>query len=163
MSDLESIFFGLGFTNVQIYIRTGNIVFLASHGTDDELIKLIENRLTEDLGHDIRVLLRSPQEISALVRHNPFVSRGADPKKLHVTFLSGAPDADLAVKVDPATAPPDEFEIAGRDVYLHCPEGYGRGKLGNAFWERRLKTVTTTRNWNTVTKLLELSSVYQDR
>jgi uncharacterized protein (DUF1697 family) len=54
-------------------------------------------------------------------------------------------------------SPPDEFRIAGREVYLLCPNGYGKTKLNNTLWERKLKVGATTRNWNTVTKLLELA------
>ena len=48
---------------------------------------------------------------------------------------------------------PDEFRISGRLVYLHCPNGYGRTKLTNAFFERKLGVVATTRNLRTVTTL----------
>ena len=52
---------------------------------------------------------------------------------------------------------PDEFEVVGREVYLHCPEGYGRSKLSNAYFERKLGVAGTTRNWRTVTTLAELA------
>lgn len=158
MADLERIFASLGFQDIQIYIRTGNLVFTSSEDSENALTEMIENGLHEDLGHDIRVLLRSPNELRDLVDRNPFLRRVADPTKLHVTFLATAPRDDLARKIVPDIAPPDEFEIAGRNLYLHCPEGYGRSKLGNAFWERKLKAVATTRNWNTLTTLATMAT-----
>ena len=55
------------------------------------------------------------------------------------------------------TPAPTIFRVIGREVYLHCPNGYGNTKINNAFFEKRLKAIATTRNWNTVAKLLELA------
>jgi len=52
---------------------------------------------------------------------------------------------------------PDEFFIKGREVYLHCPGGYGKTKLSNSFFEKKLGVKTTTRNWNTVATLVDLA------
>ena len=52
----------------------------------------------------------------------------------------------------------DELVVRGRDVYLHCPNGYGTTKINNTFFEKRLKAIATTRNWNSVTTLLELAT-----
>jgi uncharacterized protein (DUF1697 family) len=74
-----------------------------------------------------------------------------------VAFLSAAPSVGAVKKLDAAQFAPDELEIAGREVYLHYPNGYGRTKLTNAVLERRLGVDATTRNWRTVTKLAELT------
>jgi uncharacterized protein (DUF1697 family) len=74
-----------------------------------------------------------------------------------VTFLAVDGDPARAAAIEAVGYEPDEFRLMGREVYLHCPEGYGRTKLNNAFWERRLRVAATTRNWNTVTTLLQLA------
>jgi uncharacterized protein (DUF1697 family) len=74
-----------------------------------------------------------------------------------VNFLTDKPGRERVAALDPASGSPDEFAIVGRDVYVHCPKGYGRTKLNNAFFERKLGTTGTTRNWKTVTKLSELA------
>jgi uncharacterized protein (DUF1697 family) len=91
--------------------------------------------------------------------NNPFLDGGADPSKLLVTFLASAPakkKADALAVPDGGT---DEFAVGqGRtEVYVHCPNGYGRTKLNNSFFEKKLDVVATTRNWKTVNKLLEMA------
>ena len=80
----------------------------------------------------------------------------ADVSKLHVTFLVDKPDADRVAAIDPSKFEPDELEVIGRDVHLHCPAGYGRTKLNNAFLEKKLAQPGTTRNWKTVTTLARM-------
>jgi uncharacterized protein (DUF1697 family) len=75
-----------------------------------------------------------------------------------VTFLAEKPAAGRVRDLDPERSPPDEFRVAGREVYLRCPNGYGRSKLTNAFFEKQLGVAATTRNWRTVTKLAELAN-----
>jgi uncharacterized protein (DUF1697 family) len=158
MTDLEAAFVALGYANVRLYIRTGNVIFATERNPGPRLVEEIERQLRADLGHDITVILRTPDELERLVAGNPFISGGAEPSKLHVTFLSEKPEASLVAGIDPNFAVPDEFKVVGADVYLHCPDGYERSRLANAFWERRLRIAATTRNWNTVQKLLELST-----
>ncbi len=101
-------------------------------------------------------MIRTKAELAKVIAANPFA--GVDLAKVHVTFLANKPEAALVRALADHESPPDEFRVAGREVYLHCPGGYGNTKLNNSFWERRLKVGATTRNWNTVTKLLELAS-----
>ena len=75
-----------------------------------------------------------------------------------VTFLASTPAKAAVAAVDPAAYGDDEFSVVGAEVYLHTPAGYGRSKLHNAFWERKLGTTATTRNWNTVLALAELTA-----
>ena len=95
------------------------------------------------------MLLRTPAELAAVVKRNPF---GAD---AYVTFLDDAPDRSSVAAIDPAPFAPDEFTVHGREVFVRCPNGYGRTKINNTFFERKLATKATTRNWKTVTTLLD--------
>ena len=92
-----------------------------------------------------------------MVAGNPFLGRGANLSGLHVTFLSEAPAPERAARLAAPEREPAELVLAGREVYLRCPDGYGRTKLNNAFFERRLALPATTRNWRTVTALRELA------
>ena len=74
-----------------------------------------------------------------------------------MTFLADIPPQANLDKISGINFPPDEFIIRGRDIYLHCPESYGNTKLSNAFFESKLKTTATTRNWATINKLLEIA------
>jgi uncharacterized protein (DUF1697 family) len=158
MTDLEALFVGLGHTAVVTYIQSGNVVFKSRSKSSSAIAHAIDERITRDLGLDVRVLMRSQEELAKVARANPFLKSGVDRARLHVTFLADKPDAELVRAAGGFDAGVDEFRVVGREVYLHCPNGYGKTKINNGFFERRLQAVATTRNWNTVTKLLELSS-----
>jgi len=158
MADLEALFVGLGHTAVVTYIQSGNVVFKGRSKSSTTAARGIEARITRDLGLDVRVLVRTHEELGKVARANPFLKSGADGARLHVTFLADKPDAELLRAVSAFDAGIDEFRVVGREVYLHCPNGYGNTKINNGFFEKRLQAIATTRNWNTVTKLLDLAS-----
>jgi len=157
MPVLEALFAGLGYSEVVTYIQSGNVVFAGRARNAPAVARSIEERIARELGLDVSVLLRTKEELVKVVRANPFLRTDADRERLHVTFLAGAPPAALAGEVENFDAGEDRARVLGREVYLHCPSGYGNTKLNGSFVERRLKTVATTRNWNTVTKLAELA------
>ena len=84
--------------------------------------------------------------------------RGLDPSKLHITFLAAPPAKNAKDRIDALNASPDQFRIKGREIYLYCPDGYGRTKLSNNAIEKAVSVGATTRNWKTVTTLARISS-----
>lgn len=158
MKDLLALYRDLGHRDVTTYIQSGNVIFKSPVERPLDLARDLEDHIARDLGLAVTVLLRSPDELARVIAGNPFPAQGADPSKLHLTFLADAPDPALVGKLNPGGTEPDEFCLVGREVYLHCPGGYGRTKLNNQFWERRLKLAATTRNWNTVTTLFHMAS-----
>jgi len=157
MGDLEALFVALGHTSVVTYIQSGNVVFHSRSARTASVVQGIEERLERDLGLQVAVLLRTKDELGDVARSNPFLRTAADPARLHVTFLAEIPDAALVRTVEAVDSAPDELRVQGRNVFLHCPTGYGTTKLNNGFLERKLRATATTRNWNTVTKLVELA------
>jgi uncharacterized protein (DUF1697 family) len=157
MPALRQLFEALGHADVQTYLQSGNVVFTADDADPDKLARAIERRIKHDLDLTVPVLLRSQAELADIVANNPFLKQKADPATLHVTFLAEEPDRERIDAIDSAFGEPDGFAIVGRELYLHCPGGYGRTKLNNNFFERRLKVGATTRNWKTVTRLRELT------
>jgi uncharacterized protein (DUF1697 family) len=149
MTDLRARFDTLGHTDVRTYIQSGNVVFTAQAGQPARVRAAIEAALANDFGFDITVLLRTPAELAQVVKRNPY---GTD---AYVTFLDGAADKTRRSAIDSAPFAPDEFKVHGQEVFVRCPNGYGRTKINNTFFERKLATKATTRNWNTVTTLLE--------
>ncbi|HLN17570.1 MAG TPA: DUF1697 domain-containing protein [Acidimicrobiales bacterium] len=150
-ADLQQTLAAMGLSDVRTYIQTGNLV-LRSPMKPSELSQRLEARLGATFGFEIAALIRTKSELDRVVAANP-LRRGRDPAKLHVTFLAAKPKA---TRLDGAFGP-DEYAVVGREVYLHCPGGYGRTKLNNAFLERRLEVAATTRNWRTVTTLAEMA------
>lgn len=155
MAALQSLFVDLGHGDVTTYIQSGNVVFTSPARSASALASAIEQRITRDFGLDITVVIRTKAELGKVIAGNPFAA--ADLSKLHVSFLADKPAPALVRALDGHTSEPDEFRVVGREVYMHCPLGMGNTKLNNTFWERRLKTRTTARNWNTVTTLFDLA------
>ena len=158
MADLRDLFDALGAEDVRTYVQSGNVVFKSRVGNPAELIKVVERRIRSDLGLSVTVLLRTKAELAKVLGGNPFVESGRDPTKLHVTFLADRPDRARVRDLEEREFGPDEHRVVGREVYLYCPNGYGRTKLNNAYLEKQLGAAATTRNWKTVTNLVELAS-----
>ena len=158
MDDLRRLFVALGHADVESYLQSGNVVFRSPVEEPARVAGEIEQGIARDLGVTVTVLVRTADDLARVVASNPFVSRETDPATLHVTFLADAPDRERVARLATPSGEPDELALVGREVYLHCPNGYGRTKLNNAFIERRLGVAATTRNWRTVTTLGELVS-----
>ncbi|MGH3184233.1 MAG: DUF1697 domain-containing protein [Acidimicrobiales bacterium] len=157
MADLRAAFAEMGFDDVQSYIQSGNVVFRSTTGAAS-LPSTIEHRLDAAFGHGIRVVIRTRPQLAAVVAGNPFTGGGRDLSKLHVTFLASKPAPSRVGGLDTGAFLPDEFRVAGREVYLHCPGGYGQTKINNAYFERALGVVATTRTWNTVRTLAAMGA-----
>ncbi|MGH3057168.1 MAG: DUF1697 domain-containing protein [Gaiellaceae bacterium] len=157
MPELRSALESLGLEDVVTHIQSGNVVFRSRGGRAQGLTARIEGRIAEAFGIEVVVLLRTPAELTKVAGGNPFMCGGADPSRLHVVFLSGKPTRKAAAELDPDRSPLDEFRLAGREIYLHLPNGFGRSKLTVDDFERRLGVAATARNWKTVTKLVELT------
>ena len=157
MPDLKALFTSLGAEDVATYVQSGNVVFKSAE-TADKLNRAVERRIHRDLGLKVTVFLRTSRQLAKVEAGNPFTRNVKDPTKLHVTFLAGKPGRASVRELDPEDAAPDEFRVVGEVVYLHCPNGYGRSKLTNAYFEKQLGLAATTRNWKTVKKLVELAS-----
>jgi uncharacterized protein (DUF1697 family) len=157
MADLTETFLTLGYTDVTTYIQTGNVLFRSPGRSAAALAAAIERQLEQDFGHAPAVVLRTVPDLTRVVGTSPFPKKGADPSRHHVTFLAAPPSEE---RLAAFTAPPsgrDELTIVGQEVYVHTPDGYAGTKLTGAFLERRLGVLSTTRNWNTVTKLHALA------
>jgi uncharacterized protein (DUF1697 family) len=156
MADLRRLFEELGARNVQTYVVSGNVVFESPPGSRAELARKIRDRIQADLGHDVTIVLRTAAEMAEVAATKPFGSD--DDEHLYVTFLEEKPEASRVKVLDGAPFAPDAFEIRGTEAYLHFPNGYGRSKLSNEWFERKLGVSATSRNWRTVTALAELSA-----
>lgn len=164
MADLRAMFSGLGFGGVATYIQSGNVVFTSTLGDVAELMAAIDEAIETTFGFRAPAVLRSAGQLAAVAVANPFLAGGADAGTVSVGFLAGVPTADrlsalLAEPLaDPVATGGDEFVIRGADVYLHHPNGYGRTKLTNGYFDKRLGVMMTVRNWRTVLTLLDMAS-----
>jgi uncharacterized protein (DUF1697 family) len=156
MKDLAEIFLDAGCSDVRTYIQSGNVIFTAPPRLLESLPGLITDGIGGRFGYQIPVVLRTAAQLADAIANNPFVKRGADHKALHVLFLADRPNAQGIAKLDPDRSRPDVFVVHNREVFLHLPNGAARTKLTNGYFDSKLATVSTGRNWTTVLKLLEL-------
>ena len=159
MEDLRQSCAALGFQNLQTYVQSGNIVFLAPAQPPAALSQRISQTILKDFGFHVPVVVRTSKEMGEVIQGNPFLQeKGIDISRLHVTFLSDPAPASARKNLQALSANPDRFHLARRHIYLHCPDGYGRSKLSNTAIEKALSLGATTRNWKTVTTLFAMAS-----
>jgi len=142
--------------NVRTYIQSGNVVFTASRGIARKLPMVLAKKIEDRFGFAVPVILRRRDELARVVRDNPFLGEGMPENLLHVYFLAGNPSAGALQTLDPRRSAPDQFRVVGQEIYLHLPNGMADTKLTSAYFDSRLETVCTARNWATLLKLLEL-------
>jgi uncharacterized protein (DUF1697 family) len=159
MEQLRGLCNGLGFQNVETHVQSGNIVFQTTMEDPSILSKRINDTILRSSGFDAPVIIRTAKEMQRVIANNPFVKeKGVDPSKLHVTFLAESVKKDLTNELEALAANPDRFRAAPREIYLYCPNGYGRTKLSNNAIEKALSVTATTRNWRTTKALSEMVS-----
>lgn len=154
MPELKQVYADLGFADVETYIRSGNVVF-GSDDPPDDVRRRIETGIAERLDMTIDVVVRTHDELVAVVERNPFP--GADPKHLHVVFLGAPVPEELTSRLAEQDFGTDEYAPDGREIYLHLPHGFGRSKLATRMSTLRAPVVGSVRNWRTVGRLRDLS------
>lgn len=158
MQDLKPMFNDLGYTNVNTYIQSGNVLFDSEHS--DNLIDTanqIEVGIRKTFGFDVPVIVLSSHEMKAALEAIPFNDDTICIDKLYFTFLKQKPNEDNLGAIDPQAFIPDEFKIDNQVIYIRYDQKYSKSKLTNDLFEKRLKVQASTRNWKTVNKLIEMS------
>lgn len=159
MESLRAIYEELNFTNVRTYVQSGNVVFESREQDPSRLVKLIEAQIEQRCGYHTEVFIRRAEQFQQIVNSNPFLKdRREDPSKLHVSFFYQPPSETALSKLKPPAGILDELAAGEMAVYLFCPNGYGKSKLDNSFFERKLGMPVTSRNWNTVNALHRMAT-----
>lgn len=157
MPELKNTFESLKLSRVETYIQSGNVIFDCEGIDPKNLTRLIELRIVESLGSSVQVLLRDADNLQRIVENNPFRPEVKfSPEKLHITFLSE--EARSQESTVSGKQNDDEFQRKDCEVYLYCPNGYGRTKFTNAYFEKAMGVPATTRNWKTVNTLIEIAN-----
>jgi uncharacterized protein (DUF1697 family) len=159
MADLAALYQNLGFRDAVTFIQSGNVVFSS---VDDfsvpDLLQKIEKGIKEKFGYDVPVMIRSVDELKSLIPVNPYLSeKDFDPSKMAVVFLHDKASVDQIGKVKDFDYPPDKFTVNGSEIFIFCPNGFGRTKLYTNFFEKKMGVTGTARNWNTVLTLLDMA------
>lgn len=157
MKQLAELLIGLDCQNVQTYIQSGNVLLQHAESNKQMLSDKIAEKIQLTFGFRPQILLLTLTQFKLAAANNPFPSAQTEPKTLHLFFLAEpATHANLEVL---ATLKKDNesFRLTDQVFYLHAPDGIGRSKLAEKV-EKNLGVPTTARNWNTVSKLLNLNS-----
>jgi uncharacterized protein (DUF1697 family) len=152
MKSLAVLFSDASCHNVETYIQSGNVVFSADAKTAARVGAAICGQIQSQFGFQTHIILRSHQQLARIEASNPY----SDLEKCYVAFLAETPAAERIALLDPNRSSPDQFTVSGSEIYLYFPKGVADSKLTNAYFDSKLKTVSTMRNWNTLRKLLAM-------
>jgi uncharacterized protein (DUF1697 family) len=145
-----------GFTDVQTYLQSGNVV-LESRAKPETVRRKVEQLIEEQFGLEIAVVVRTKAELAGVAKRDPHAKIAKDPKRYQVTFLSKKLPAKTVRELEQAAAPDERMVVAGREVYAWHPAGVARSKLWSKLAGQGLGVTATSRNWTTVEALLELA------
>jgi uncharacterized protein (DUF1697 family) len=158
MSDLKILFEDLSFTNVQTYIQSGNVLFTSKLNDKKAIRSKIEKKISDKFGYKVDVILKTLDELKRAIKSNPFLKdKKKSSERIYYTFLSENPSLSNTKILNEIDHTPEQFILNGDVIYLFLPNGAGKAKLNNNFFEKRLGVFATTRNRNSVQTLLELS------
>jgi len=156
MDVLRQLFESLGFSNVETYIASGNIIFESKAGNAKALEKKIETCLKEYLGYEVATFIRTDAEVAEIAKHKPFPQSQLDAAgALNIGFLADVPDDPAKQKLMSLKTDIDEFHVHGREIYWLCKKKQSESKISNAAIEKALGVKSTLRGVNTVNKLAE--------
>ncbi|MGH9709725.1 MAG: DUF1697 domain-containing protein, partial [Candidatus Acidiferrales bacterium] len=158
MEELWKVYESLKLRDCQTYVQSGTVVFRTEERDIGALRERIEKKIESRFGFRPDVIVRTSAEMRDVIARNPFAKRrGIEPGKLLVTFLTSEPSKEGRAKVLAMKFEPEELRISGREVYIYFPIGMGKTKLSWMAIAKALGTTGTGRNWDSVTKLLEMA------
>jgi uncharacterized protein (DUF1697 family) len=156
MPDLRTLLEAAGFDDVHTYLQSGNVV-LSSSASAQRVARTCEAAITDALGLELDVVVRTRDELAKVVKRNPLGKVATDPKRYQVSFLSAKPVAAVTRTLRELVVEPEQLVVSAREIYAWHPAGVARSKLWARLAGRNLGVTATARNWTTVTKLLELA------
>ena len=157
MPALRELLEANGLSDVRTYVQSGNVV-VAGDAAPDRLARRCSRLIADELGLEVDVVARTRDELAQVVERDPLGEVATDAKRYLVTFLSAELDPDVLAQLRDLAAGGERVEAIGREVYTWRPDGAARSKLSGRLAGADLGVVATSRNWNTVRKLLEMAS-----
>jgi len=158
MSALRALYESLKLEDPRTYVQSGNVIFRSKEKISPALAKKIQNAIERKFKCCPEVILRTTDELRSAIAATPFpASRGLEPGKILITFLNAEPGPEAQTTLLKLKKHPEEIHLKGRELYIYFPNGAGRSKLPWSTIAEALKTQGTARNWNSVTKMLEIA------
>ncbi|MFI6284997.1 DUF1697 domain-containing protein [Streptomyces sp. NPDC051018] len=160
MAELREVLEELGLSGVATYLGSGNAVFTSDSADERTLTRNLERAIERRFGFAVDCLVRDAAYLRSIADDCPFPAATLEARQLHVTYFSEGVDPERFSAIDRAAFAPEEFRLGDRALYLYAPDGLGRSKLADVLARPGLTKgiVATSRNWNTVLKLVELTT-----
>ncbi len=157
MEALKRALEGFGFGNVRTYIQSGNIFVSTPEQNPGIVSEQIRQVIATHFGYDVPVFVIGKEDLEACLERNTFLSEeGIDLKKLYVSFISTEVPDQMITQLNLNFIEPDKIQLDGRRIYLKYHNSPSNTNLDNKWIEKSMNVLSTTRNWNTVTKLLAM-------
>lgn len=157
MERLRALCSACKFENAQTYVQSGNAIFTTKERNLSAIGKRLEDAIEKELGFRPAVVSRTADEMRDVIARNPFAKRkGLEPAKLAVIFFAEPLDATTRKQVEAIKVGPEEIHAFERELYIYFPDGQGHSKLPAAM-ERITRKTGTGRNWNSVTKMMQMA------
>ena len=156
MADLRTLLSKNNYKNVHTYIQSGNVI-LESDKDSNFISSHIKELINASFGYSIPVICLSVNKLMEAYNNNPFFSSETDTKTLHLTTLKDIPKKELIDLLNIPIYKNEQYTIYKNFVYLYTPDGFAKTKFSNERFEKQLNTVASSRNWKTITKLIELT------
>ena len=157
MQALKKSLENIGFTNVETYIQSGNVFVDTDEESPAKVGFLIKQKIFKQFGHDVPVIVIGKEDLQACLDRNLFLNdEGVDLKKLYVSFISSELPENMITQLNLNFIKPDEIQLDGKRIYLKYDISPAKTRLDNKWIEKSMNVISTTRNWNTVNKLLEM-------
>lgn len=156
MVELKNLYESLVFGNVQTYVQSGNVIFDSDEQDSDKLRSSIEAQIETTFGFSVPVFIRTTDNFQRVLENHPFA--GEEAIRVLVTFLYEKPAESKWEELSHYKDKVDQFVLGEQEIFLFCPGGYGKTKLSNNFFEKKLDVIATTRNWKSVNALYELAN-----
>lgn len=155
MTDLRAALTAIGCTDIQTYIQSGNAVVTGGR----DLATALRREIDQRHGFEPVVIVLDADELARVMATNPYAVVGSSrPTSVHVYFLEARPAEDAPARLQALCAPGESFELSGRVLYLHAPEGIGRSRLVKGL-DRALGCAATGRNWRTLQTLAKMTGI----
>jgi uncharacterized protein (DUF1697 family) len=156
MADLRASLERVGLKEVQSYIQSGNVLFKSSILSMEKLESLLKKAIKDDFAFDVPTLVKTPEALKEILQNNPY-TKVVEKKNQYFTLLHQIPEKELVGKFNTLNFENEDFCLTDACVYLNCKQGAGKAKLNNNLIENKLKVTATTRNLNTMLKMIALS------
>jgi len=157
METLREMFAALGFENVKTYINSGNVIFETSEFDENALAAEIERAIQSEFALNIKVMIRTIDEIKDIIKNNPFAGQFENDKDLHVLFLGEELPEDKKTLLLANNNENELFAVRNREIFCLLRVGVLDSLLGKDYIGKKLKVSATARNWQTVNKIMEMS------